>query len=89
MNSKGEVFVAVALDHAQSQVLRGENGGRHLEHAAVAKYLAKIGDTRKGEIFTKDVTLAVDGPPQSYRVVAFVQQSGRGKILGAAMSRVQ
>jgi hypothetical protein len=89
LSSKGDVMFAVAFDHAQSQVLRGENGGKHLEHAAVVKYLAKIGNVKKGETFTKDLIIPVDGPEQEYRVIAFVQQSGQGKILGAAMSRVQ
>jgi hypothetical protein len=88
-SSKGDVFIAIVLDHTQSQVLRGENGGRHLEHVAVVKYLEKIGKTKKGETFTKDVTVALDHPEQQYRAIVFAQQPGQGKIIGAAMSRVQ
>ncbi|HJT70223.1 MAG TPA: DUF1223 domain-containing protein, partial [Terriglobales bacterium] len=82
-------LIAIALDHVQSQVLRGENGGRHLEHVAVVQYLAKVGKVKKGEAFTKDVSVAVDHPGQTYRAIAFVQQPDQGKIIGAAMSRVQ
>ncbi len=89
VNFKGDILIAIALDHVQSQVLRGENGGRHLEHVAVVQYLAKVGKVKKGEAFTKDVSVAVDHPGQTYRAIAFVQQPDQGKIIGAAMSRVQ
>lgn len=87
--SKAEVFVALALDHAQSQVLHGENGGRHLEHVAIVKRLASIGKAKQGESFTKEVSLPMDQPPQGYRVIAFVQEPDQGRILGAALARLQ
>jgi hypothetical protein len=55
--SKADVFVALAFDHAQSRVLRGENGGRRLEHVAVVKRLTAVGQAKKGEPFSKDVTV--------------------------------
>src|SRR5258708_7736847 len=60
--SKGEVFVALAIEHAQSQVLHGENGGRYLEHVAVARNLTSVGKAAKGEAFSKDVTIAATTP---------------------------
>src|SRR3954466_5402859 len=87
--SKAEVFVAIALDHAQSQVLRGENGGRQLEHVAVVERLASIGKLTKEEPLSKDVAIKVDHPEKDYRMVVFVQQGDGGKILGAAVARVK
>jgi hypothetical protein len=86
--SKAEVFVAIALDHAQSQVLRGENGGRQLEHVAVVERLASIGKVKKGEPFSKDVALKMDHPEKDYRLITFVQEADEGKVLGAAAARL-
>lgn len=84
-----EVFLAVALGHVESQVLRGENGGRHLVHVAVVQKLTRIGKLSKGKTFTDDVQLklAPSDDPTNLRVVAFVQEPGPGKILGAALRK--
>ena len=87
--SKAEVFVALALDHAQSQVLRGENGGRQLEHVAVVERLTSVGKVKKGEPFSKDVAIKMDHPEKDYRMIAFVQQADEGKVLGAAAAHVK
>jgi Uncharacterized secreted protein len=79
-----EVFIALALEHAQSQVLQGENGGKKLEHVAVVLSLSKIGESPKGDAFSKDVSVGGIRPDQAYRLIAFVQQPKQGSILGAA-----
>ena len=86
--SKAEVFIAIALDHAQSQVLRGENGGRQLQHVAVIERIASAGKVKKGEPFSKDVTASLDHPAQAHRVIAFVQEGDQGKVLGAAVAHL-
>ena len=82
-----DLFLTVALDHVESQVLRGENGGRHLTHVAVVQQIAKIGKLNKGKIFAEDVQLKLKAATNldQIRVVAFAQESGPGKLLGAAM----
>jgi hypothetical protein len=87
--SKAEVFVAVALDHAQSQVLRGENSGRALEHVAIVERLSSVGNMKKGETFSKDVAIKMDHPEKDYRVIAFVQQADEGRVLGAAAAHAK
>ena len=87
--SKAEVFIAIALDHAQSQVVRGENGGRQLQHVAVVERLVSIGKVKKGEPFSKDVTVALDHPSQGHRLIAFVQEGDQGKVFGAAVAHLQ
>jgi hypothetical protein len=84
-----DVYVAVALDHVESQVLRGENGGRHLVHVAVVQELTKIGKLPKEKAFAQDVQLKLKPgtDPKNIRLVVFVQESGPGKVLGAALRR--
>jgi hypothetical protein len=85
--SSADVYLAIALDHADSQVLRGENGGRHLVHTAVALQLVKIGKLEKGKNFAQDVKVQLKPgvDPLTLRVIAFVQTPGPGKLLGAAL----
>jgi len=85
-----DVFLAVALDHVESQVLRGENGGKHLEHVAVVQQLLKIGKLPKGKNFVQDVEVKLKPgeDPKNLRVVAFVQESGPRHLLGAAQRKL-
>jgi len=84
-----DVYLAVALDHVESQVLRGENGGRHLIHVAVVQELTKVGKLPKGKSFAQDVQLKLKPgtDPKNLRLVALVQESGPGKVLGAALRK--
>jgi len=85
----GDVYVAVALDHVESQVLKGENGGRHLVHVAVVQQITKVGKLPKGKSFAQDVQLKLKPgtDPNNLRLVAFVQESGPGTVLGAALRK--
>jgi hypothetical protein len=87
---RAEVWLAVALDHAESQVSGGENGGRHLSHVAVVQSLTKAGDLKNGKSLDREVEVKLNPhtDAKNLRVIAFVQQSGPGHVLGAAMQRV-
>jgi hypothetical protein len=83
-----DVYVAIALDHVESEVLRGENGGRHLTHVAVVQQIAKIGKLNKNSSgFAEDVQLKMKSAiaMSNLRVVAFAQESGPGKLVGASL----
>jgi len=84
-----DVYLALALNHVESQVLHGENGGKHLVHVAVVQQLTKVGKLSKGKPFAKDVelTLKPGEDLKNLRLVAFVQESGPGKLLGASMRK--
>lgn len=82
----GRLFVALAENRAASDVKRGENGGRMLEHVAVVRQIQDVGEVRSADGFTKDVTMTIpaDAGSSGLRVVAFLQ-SPSGRILGVAM----
>jgi hypothetical protein len=84
-----DVYAAVALDRVESQVLHGENGGRHLTHVAVVQQLTKIGKLAKGKAFSQDVQLKLKPgtDPKNVRIVVFVQEPGPGRLLGASMRK--
>jgi hypothetical protein len=88
----GAVYLVLALNHAESQVLRGENGGHRLSHVAVVQSFEQIGSLKKGKEFSKDIEIKIPhgADPANLRVVAFVQQAdgmyNPGKVIGAALS---
>ena len=84
-----DIYEAVALNHAESQVLHGENSGKHLEHTAVLQSLTKIGKVEKGKNFSRDVEIKLKPgtDPKDIRLIVFAQQPGPGKVLGAAMQQ--
>ena len=86
---QADIYVVVALNSAESQVAGGENNGRHLNHVAVVQSLTKIGSVKKGKSFAQDIHLKLDPrtDPGRVRVIAFVQESGQGQVLGAALRR--
>ena len=88
--SHAEVFVVVALNHAESQVLAGENGGHRLTHVGVVRSLTKVGSVDTKKSFGADVRLALNpsDDPANLRVIAFVQASGPGKVLGADVQKM-
>ena len=85
-----DLFVAVALDHADTQVLRGENRGQHLEHVAVLRELVRVGAVTPGAASSQSFSLplrsGLDSAP--FRVIAFIQQPGPGAVRGAAEQTV-
>ena len=84
-----DVYVAVALDRVESQVLHGENGGKRLTHVAVVQEIKKIGKLSKGTNFAEAVQLKLKPgtDPSNIRIVAFVQEPGPGRLLGAALRK--
>lgn len=84
-----ELWAAVTDDSDQSNVLRGENGGRTLRHAAVVRLLLRVGTVES----TGEQTVTVPLPPAVLRdtgaghhLALIAQLPGQGTILGAAMA---
>lgn len=78
----GDVVIAIASNEASSTVTSGENGGRKLHHVAVVRSLITLGETHKGEAFSKEISHKQDS---SMRIIAFVQSHGQGRVLGSAV----
>jgi hypothetical protein len=77
------VFVAVADAEDSTDIRGGENKGRRLHHVAVVRSLTAIGKITAKDGFTKELPLG--DHPEHMRLIAFVQESKQGRILGSAM----
>jgi hypothetical protein len=90
--SQGEVdvYLAVAFRHAESSVSGGENAGRRLTHAGVVRTLVKIGSLQPGQSFVQDVQAKLERgvDPGNLRLIAFIQEPGTARVLGATMQPV-
>jgi hypothetical protein len=81
-----DVFLALTDDRVHTEVPRGENAGRRLEHVAVVRELTLIGRIAGREPFEAERMLRLpDGVRQSsLHAVVFVQGETSRKILGVA-----
>lgn len=81
-----DVYLALALNHADSQVLHGENANRHLTHTAVVRKLFRVGKIKSGEEFARDVELKIEAGSDAHnlRLSAFLQDPDSGRVVGAA-----
>jgi len=88
---EADVYVALALNRAESQVSAGENSGRKLTHVAVVRSLTRIGALKQGRVLAQDVQLKLEpgSDSRNLRLIAFVQEPGQGRVLGAASMPVR
>lgn len=89
LKHNADIYAAVALDHAQSNILRGENTGQILTHVAVAEVLKMVGKLKKGTKVHTQIALKIDPgiASKNLRLIIFAQESGMGKVVGAAMQK--
>ena len=89
LKHNADVYLALALSHADTQVAGGENRGRHLTHVAVLEQLKKLTTIHAGKSINQDFELKLTpgADPGNIRLVAFVQEPGLGKVFGTAMQQ--
>jgi hypothetical protein len=69
-------------------VKRGENAGRVLTHVAVVRTLAQVGMVEGNNTFSNDLTVSTGNANlRNLRVVAIVQESATGRVLGVGSTR--
>lgn len=82
-----EVFMAITESHLHSDVKRGENAGRGLEHDGVVRKLTSLGKANGAGEFSYDAQSAVKLSPewnrQNIRVVVFLQDVHSRRIYAA------
>jgi hypothetical protein len=86
-----DIYVAVALNQAESQVLRGENEGRRLQHVAVVQSLTKVGTVDRNRNLAQNaaIKLEANSDTANLRVVVFAQDPSTGRVLGSALKQVK
>jgi len=82
---KANVYLAYAADAGTSDVLRGENHGLRLHHVSIAADIRQIGSISMRAGLNKEVPLRAASAPAGSRLIAFVQESGSGRVWGAAL----
>jgi hypothetical protein len=87
-SGKKDVWVAIADDHDETNVRKGENAGRTIAHVSVVRSLIKAGTVTKSAAFDKTVRVPLNAPAADMRVVVFVAELG-GPVLGLAMDRLK
>jgi hypothetical protein len=84
-DGKAQLVAALAEDSAQSNVLRGENGGRTLKHVAVVRDLEAMG---AGSADGRVLKLKLPSGSGALRLVVFLTDRKSGRVVGLAEQTV-
>ena len=84
-DDRADILVAITEDHLTSDVKRGENRGRIMNHAAVVRRLMTIGDASSPASSARaELMLEPDWQRDRLKIVAFVQERRSRTILASA-----
>jgi hypothetical protein len=81
-----DIIAVVSDDTDRSNVLRGENGGRQLQHVSVARSMGRVATVKTDGEQSVHVSLPegiLAGAP-GHHLILFAQEPHQGAILGAA-----
>ena len=85
-----DVILALTESNLLSTVARGENSGRKLAHSAVVRKLTSLGTVDGGSFSAeKAIELNSRWKRQNMKAVAFVQERGSRRVIGAATIELQ
>lgn len=87
-SGKKDVWVAIADDHDETSVRKGENAGRTIAHVSVVRSLSKAGTVSKSSPFEKTVRVPLTAPTADMRVVVFIADLG-GPVVALTTQRLQ
>ncbi len=85
------VLVAIAEDNLLTDVKRGENGGRKLEHDSVVRELKSVGSITSGQkSFEIEIQPQFDAKwkRKDLRIVVFVQENESRKVIAVGQTSV-
>ncbi len=84
-----DLLLAVTESNLSSNVSRGENAGRRLDHRTVVRYLSLLSsaEAKPDASFSSEtnVTLAKGWKPENLRAVAFLQERKSRRVIGAGV----
>jgi hypothetical protein len=85
-HDSSDVFLAVTESRLHSQILRGENSGRGLDHTAVVRSLTVLGRSEGNQAFSATPVVSIEPAWKraNLRAVVFVQEPRSGRVLGVA-----
>jgi len=76
-----DLFAVIAEDVTSSDVLRGENSGRHLSHVSVARDIKRIGSVKDATNVAVSLPLIGDAHSQTRHLILFAQETHSGPVL--------
>jgi hypothetical protein len=82
-----DAYLALAQNHATSQVKDGENSGRTLSYVSVVRILTSVGEVKGDKPLNKTVRVKLGSlaSNRDLRMIVFVQEHNAGRVLGATM----
>jgi hypothetical protein len=78
-----DIYAVFADDAATTKVISGENGGRTLTHAAVARTLTRVATVKAAGARTVAISEPSKLSEGGHHLVVFAQQAGQGEVLSA------